>query len=66
MFSFLLYTDENLSMRIEWFGMGSIVVCDQFGAKRKAHPIQKQFFQAVVDELRLGGAKIEPTDPACG
>jgi hypothetical protein len=65
MFSFVLYSDDSISMHLNWFGLGALTVVDKHGGRRRAHPIQKQFFRAVADELQTMGVSLSPSDPVC-
>ncbi|NNH18517.1 Uncharacterised protein [Bordetella trematum] len=65
MFSMVLFSDDKLTMHLNWFGMGALTIIDAHGRKRRAHPIQKRYLQAVTRELQAIGVKITPDDPVC-
>lgn len=65
MFSYVLYSDDAITMHLNWFGLGSLGVAAKDGYKRRAHPVQKQFFRAVADELQRLGVKLTPEDKTC-
>lgn len=65
MFAHVLYTDDELSLHLNWFGFGSLAVIHHSGKRRRAHALQKRFFRAVCDDLVQMGVRLTPEDPVC-
>lgn len=65
MFSMVLFSDDKLTMHLNWFGLGALTVVDADGGKRRAHPVQKRYLQELARELKELGVSISPKDPVC-
>ncbi len=64
MFARTLYSDENVTLQINWFGMGSLQIINNIGI-RQAHPIQKKVFIEIVRHFNNLGQQISPENPKC-
>jgi hypothetical protein len=65
MFSRVLYIDESVALELKWLGLGALQVQYRNGGVRRAHPVQKQYFLAVVKEFEAAGQPVNPANPRC-
>ena len=65
MFARVLYLDHEMALELNWFGAGALQVRHRLGGVRRAHPIQKQLFLAVVTQFEAAGQPVHPSNPRC-
>lgn len=65
MFPRVLYLDDKRALELNWLGIGALQVRYREGPVRRAHPIQKKVFMAVMREFELAGQPVSPSNPRC-
>ncbi|KGH26291.1 hypothetical protein [Comamonas testosteroni] len=65
MFARVLYATEDMSLMIDWMGIGKLMVVHKNGSRFIAEPWQKRFFMDVMSVLSALGQKIEPGNIFC-
>ena len=61
----VLYLDEEMSLELDWLGLGKLRARHKLGGVRVAHPVQKACFLAVVHAFEQAGQPVSPANPKC-
>ncbi|MCC7714686.1 hypothetical protein [Janthinobacterium lividum] len=65
MFPRVLYLDDQRSLELNWFGIGTLQMRRREGGLRRADPIQKQVFLRVVQAFENAGQTVSPANLKC-
>lgn len=65
MFARVLYQDRELTLELDWFGLGRLKARHRLGGVRAAHPLQKRCFLHVIQAFANEGEPVSPSNPKC-